>query len=116
MVSMDDSITLAMPADLRATTWADAAFSVEFLEGGPPWTIYPNPSQDVFTVLLKHDSVSQCKYALYSMLGAKILEQKIPLNPANPSFMIDLQAHSAGTSLLVADFAGKTFIRKLVKQ
>jgi hypothetical protein len=115
LASEGDSITLVMPQDLRYSTWADAGFKVEFVDGASSLTVYPNPSQAVFNVLVKHDRAAYCRYSIYDVVGKKIAAGGVEWTPENPAFTVNLEDEAAGTYLLVVNFAGNSLTKRMTK-
>ncbi len=116
VVTYKDSLTVTMPRELRLGTWADAGFTVKFVTGAPTILAYPNPSDGVFQVVIKQEAAPQCKYEVYSALGALILREEVALDPEEMTFAVDLGQEARGMYFLRVSVDGETYLQRLLRQ
>jgi Domain of unknown function (DUF5060) len=115
VTTIDDSLTITMPAALRQTTWADAAFSAKFVAGGPSLLCFPNPGNGIFEIVLKQNAPLGCSYQVFSASGARILQADAPQSAEGIRFSIDLSREAAAVYLLVVSLGNETLTERLVK-
>jgi len=75
--------------------------------------VYPNPTQDVFTLKTNNDSLASATVSIYDSLGKKIIEKWLN-NAAEETFSLVNQA--AGLYLVTLQSNGKSWTFKLIKE
>ena len=75
--------------------------------------VYPNPTDDKFTVTLSESTGKAYRITLYNMMGILIEEHDVM---ASSSFVFDLTGKSSGTYLIYIVSDGKSRTWKVVKR
>jgi hypothetical protein len=112
--SIDRTLPLLMPEELHNSTWADAGFIIKFVSGPPSLLVYPNPSDGIFNITVKHPTATTVKFQLFSNLGSTLLTGEALLD-GDQAFSVDLSDYGSGVYHLIVTIDNASYSERLVR-
>jgi hypothetical protein len=80
------------------------------------FTCFPNPSDNILTVVFQSARSGKIKTAFYDVLGCRIFSEELQLISNEQTFNFNLREFSPGVYFIQIEFGGYKWIRSIIRQ